>query len=324
MCFTYNNTNISYRASILTATTNARYRHTILFILDCIDMGLGESRWAPRSAQQASDPNSSSFAALASSILPSTPTSTDESHHIAPAQLWPKFSTVHIRSAGIQELEKCDRLLRRLKWKAVLLTMSFDHACSPALNANERTNTEIMFKLDFFEFFVLLERVLVHLLACLHITIPRTSTTTDANGNPTAIFATSGKVPIYSHRYHANLLEALDRPTNPIHSALGIGDVRVYLGVAKDCRNKWKSAGEPDSRADEGLYTLQSLDMSKMLPCILDGMDRARDIGWNVVQAHPPDPSTLVISSNGYVEMPMETEESAFEVVSDAMDWEEY
>jgi hypothetical protein len=50
-----------------------------------------------------------------------------------------------------------------------------------------------------------------------------------------------------SHRFHANVLSALDHPSNPLHSILGTGDARAYIGVAKEFRNKWKDVEQrPD------------------------------------------------------------------------------
>lgn len=276
-------------------------------------MGLGdrlsESRWAPNASQRYRS-NASTY-----STFPTTP-------HTSPASATSKPTAITTTSTTVtclEELEKHDRLLRRLKWKAALLLLSYQHASSIPASDSEHTHIETMFKLDFFEFFVLLERALVHLLASLHIAVPRGTAPAD-HSRP--IFGTQGRIAIYNHRYHANLLEVLDRPTNPVHPALGIGDVRMYLGVAKDCRNKWKAAGEPDAGGQPGedLYTLSSLNMPKLVPCILEGLERAREIAWAVVQATPVHQSVIHVTQDGY--MDMDTDDGAWEAVPDAMEWE--
>ena len=40
---------------------------------------------------------------------------------------------------------------------------------------------------------------------------------------------------VSDHRYHANVLEALNRSDNPLHEVLGRGDVRQQLARAKVC-----------------------------------------------------------------------------------------
>lgn len=177
---------------------------------------------------------------------------------------------------------------------------------------------ETEFKQDFFEYFSLLEKVLVHLLASLHITVSRSLARPSRNGtDQTSIIGTTGKIPIYGHRYHANVLETLDEPSNPIHCALGVGEVRMYLGVAKDCRNKWKDAGEPGSYVGGELYPVSSLNLDKMLPCILDGFARAREIAWTVVQAAPNVKSVIQYSQDG-----MDVDGMAWDAGADVMEWE--
>lgn len=140
-----------------------------------------------------------------------------------------------------------------------------------------------MFKLDFFEYYMLIERALVHLLGVFGVDIPRGGVAYherqqqqqqqqrpqpgeeeverererereeedgrkgDKNnhkgGLASSVWRDEGG---HQHRYHANVLAALDSEENPLHGTLGSGEVRVQLGRAKQLRNRWKTAGDED------------------------------------------------------------------------------
>lgn len=53
------------------------------------------------------------------------------------------------------------------------------------------------------------------------------------------------------HRYHANVLAALDKEESPLHATLGAGEVRAQLGRAKDLRNRWKTAADDEEKQKE-------------------------------------------------------------------------
>ncbi len=123
---------------------------------------------------------------------------------------------------------------------------------------------ELMFKLDFFEYYMLIERAVVHLLGVFGVEVPhgrgheqyqdqqRQNGEVGGRGGDKKGLAKSvwrqrseGR-----HRYHANVLAALDRAESPLHGTLGSGEVRVQLGRAKELRNRWKRAGEEDGDGD--------------------------------------------------------------------------
>lgn len=167
-----------------------------------------------------------------------------------------------------------------------------------------------MFKLDFFEYYMLIERALVHLLGVFGITVsgdgirgkglagsrfsggsrggsrggsPKGgSSPTRAEVGAGAGGEQGGK---FQHRYHAHVLEAFDSPVHPLHDILGKGEVRKQLQRAKDLRNRWKTA---DSEADEDerrklTAPLESYDVEKMLETIFQGFDAAFLIAeWHV------------------------------------------
>ncbi|EXJ66919.1 uncharacterized protein A1O5_10114 [Cladophialophora psammophila CBS 110553] len=200
------------------------------------------------------------------------------------------------------ELQRFRRLFRRLAWKANSLThwshralnLAQGHQNQRHQNSNGPSNEQLeqqwaagpratlgpydliidpvdaerQFKIDFYEFYALLERGLVCLLGVWGIVITASaaaagpmvegddtgtvssSSKTQANGGemvsgsgtsqPPAIIGDSLYFQGAAHRFHANVLAALDHPSNPLHSILGTGPVREYIGVAKEFRNKWK------------------------------------------------------------------------------------
>ncbi|KAJ9647655.1 hypothetical protein H2204_000285 [Knufia peltigerae] len=112
---------------------------------------------------------------------------------------------------------------------------------------------ERQFKFDFFEFYSLLERGLIHLFSIWGIVITASSmpdhhqeqdnsSHRQSENQPpgSSIIGDSRSFHGASHRFHANVLAALDHPSNPLHDILGTGDTRAYIGVAKEFRNKWK------------------------------------------------------------------------------------
>lgn len=150
---------------------------------------------------------------------------------------------------------------------------------------------ERQFKIDFYEFYALLERGLVCLLGVWGIVIsssvadystpaaqsrdsgpgsgpvPAPSSHAPHSNSHSALPATNAHEPksksntgsgsiigdsrgfhaSSTHRFHANVLSALDHPSNPLHDVLGQGDARAYIGVAKEFRNKWKDVEQrPD------------------------------------------------------------------------------
>jgi hypothetical protein len=165
------------------------------------------------------------------------------------------------------QLDKHKKLFARLKWKSHLLVLSHQRVTQkPSLGSARSlsaTEAETMFKLDFFEYYVLLERVLLHLLAVFDILVSAHVLKEPAEGradsSKTAATQTDGAPIIigssnfnrsYTHRFHANVLQALDRPSSPLHTTLGTGDVRYYLGIAKELRNRWKDAEEEQPQGD--------------------------------------------------------------------------
>ena len=174
-----------------------------------------------------------------------------------------------------------------------------------------------MFKLDFFEYYALLERMLLHLLAVFDIKIsPHGSLhplqDTIANGNGSQ----------WSHRFHENVLEALDQTDNPLNPCLGHGDVRRYLGIAKESRNRWKDGEEEEtligSGANRHRRMLQEVDLEVMVGTFLMQLD----VAILLAAQHVTSRSIVCGMANASVEDRLDAGDVPVEAMVDAMEWE--
>ncbi|KAG7289392.1 hypothetical protein NEMBOFW57_005763 [Staphylotrichum longicolle] len=166
------------------------------------------------------------------------------------------------------ELARYSKIIRRLQWKLPFLAQGYRLAVDRVgANPAAVAEAELMFKLDFFEYYMLIERALVHLLGVFGVDVPRgqgqglglgqgQGQGQNKNNNTTKAAGLGLGASVWKdgkHRYHANVLAALDRAENPLHGTLGTGEVRVQLGRAKDLRNRWKTAAdEHDEQEEEG------------------------------------------------------------------------
>jgi hypothetical protein len=259
-----------------------------------------------------------------------------------------------------QEKEKATRLVGRLRWKAEMLMQSFYKARDIVRAADAQQNddsemdldpisvsncdflpmkqqtdllkkqAESMFKIDFFEFYTLLERYITVCLGILGISVSGVAPQVNINAlryitNPD-LHRTR---PTASHAFHANLLGALDDEKCPLHASFGVPGVREELGLAKEFRNVWKDADERviaskwDDKANEARknITLHDSQLEGMLRALLSGCEHAH----GVVQAY-----TVVHNSNGYSSRDFESlshgqnshisEDTPFEYTDDAME----
>lgn len=261
-----------------------------------------------------------------------------------------------------QDKDRVTRLLGRLRWKAEMLMVSYmrtmeivqaaaqqdgyngsQHAMGSGASSvgdsqaqhsssSRKTNVrqkqaESMFKVDFFEFYTLLERYITDCLAIFGISISGSIPRQNFNAlryetNPD-LHRTR---PMASHAFHANLLEALDDEKCPLAESLGLQDVRVQLGIAKEYRNAWKDA---DSKANiangetSKNIRLEDLQLELMLRNIIGGCDLAHA----AVQAYSNEGSSngnglttrdFVPKTYGYSSM--DIEDTPYEYMDDAMD----
>lgn len=305
---------------------------------------------------------------VTSSYQPSSPRSrhfrsTMKTSKYAPRT--PAESVAHSKAEKLKkDKERATRLLGRLRWKAELLMVSYyrtmeivqaqlqQNGCEEAHHTMESGATSVythppanpvhpdanpaqkqaesMFKVDFFEFYTLLERYITDCLAVLGFSVSASAPRENINAlryitNPGLQYTR----PLASHAFHANLLDALDDEKCPLHASLGVQEVRVQLGMAKDYRNAWKGADEKaamlrpveDDDARKNV-PLQDLQLELMLRALVIGCDHAHE----VVQAYAsPHANGGGLTSrdfepqaHGYSSM--ETDDVPFEYMDDAMD----
>jgi hypothetical protein len=211
---------------------------------------------------------------------------------------------------------------------------------------------ERQFKIDFYEFYALLERGLVCLLGVWGIVIDSSApfqelTENDLTGMapPAAasdsIIGNSRAFHGSSHRFHANLLAALDHPSNPLHEILGSGDTREYIGVAKEFRNKWKDV---EVRPDESFQgderyeeewdrrkskryekVLQDLKLDELLGTVLGALEvagRKADSEIKRLALALGDGANDEIKLLGMKEIDSDMADAPFEVGYDRMDYD--
>lgn len=354
------------------------------------EKGLASSRWAPintgrppyywtsnKFRHPASSSSTSTSTAIHTTTTTTTSTSTTRPQNHAPPPTTITTSTTPATTTtanGISytgnpyapdataltrvptpwsELNRFMKIARRMRWKLPFLGQAYRAATDRDLNTpDDRAEAELMFKLDFFEYYMLLERALVHLMGVFGVKItgafggsgggttrPGSGTIPNPNGNGT------GQVQS-DHRFHANVLDALDDPRNPLHPVLGAGsegDARYALARAKELRNRWKNADEPDSVAANGpaklaaaaaARPLEDYDLERILESIFDGLEGAYVIAERYVagvRALAAERGVAVPGAGGAGPgaTPSENgnggggeEEAQWEFMVDAMDWE--
>lgn len=259
-----------------------------------------------------------------------------------------------------KDKDNVTRLLGRLSWKAEMLMMSYykaleivrvaelqqgapdsthptivskqvhQNACSSQADFMKR-QAESMFKIDFFEFYTLLERYITTCLTIVGVHVSGTAPRSNVNAlryitNPDLHLTR----PLASHAFHANLLEALDDQKCPLHDSFGIQDVRIELGLAKDFRNTWKDADErvivskltSSGDADRRNITLESSQLEHMLRMLIAGSEHA----FNVVQTHIEQEAEKKVFSTSDYENQTHSSSTAvasdvpYEYMDDAMD----
>jgi hypothetical protein len=215
---------------------------------------------------------------------------------------------------------------------------------------------ELMFKLDFFEYYMLIERALVHLLGVFGVDIPRGSSPfpievgegvgemKKKNNNNKGLAGSAWKEGGGGgrHRYHANVLAALDREENPLHGVLGMGPVRLQLGRAKDLRNRWKTAGDDEQEEEDGGHDrdgrewhtrrmaapLETYNLEKMLEVIFEGLEEAFKVAERFVCGDSEagvEGDIEMFGEDGRVvdwAAAAGDDEDQWEFMVDAMDWE--
>lgn len=181
-----------------------------------------------------------------------------------------------------------------------------------------------MFKIDFFEYYALLERAIVHLLAVFNITV--TSSSSSTRGRNGGVSYSNGTT---LHRYHANVLAALESESSPLAPVLGSGHVFEQLRQAKELRNRWKTAdmtreqvardpiGDRDKDRDaDGVRPLEGYDLEGILSAIFTGLEEG------FVRAREHVALCRRVGEDGEEGGEGGGREEGWEFMVDAMDWE--
>lgn len=235
-----------------------------------------ESRWAPRSGG-AEPPSSGSSSTRLGLLSPS------------------------------EELSRLRKIVARLKWKLPFLAEGYRLATQREAPAEVVAHAEIMFKLDFHEYYALLERALVHLLGVFGIAVSAAPKNAHGMG---------------LHRYHANVIEALEARSSPLRGVFKTGDRLRQLRRAKELRNRWKTAdlSQEDINRDEFGFArndrvsgLESYDLEKILADIFDALED----GYQLAETHAAQTDVSRSSESRLAESEID-----WDFIVDAMDWE--
>ncbi|OGM47190.1 hypothetical protein ABOM_003902 [Aspergillus bombycis] len=201
-----------------------------------------------------------------------------------------------------QELARFMKIVGRLKWKLPFLAEGYRLATLPADGGVDVAHAEIMFKIDFFEYYALLERAIVHLLGVFGVTV----TGAISRSQSTPRLGRSGS-PVATHRYHANVLDTLESENCPLYPVLGTGNVREQLRKAKELRNRWKTADMSKEEAEKDSYDFDHI-LSEIFVGLEDGLALAREHVARV--------------ENGTGDGLSGDSEADWDFIVDAMDWE--
>ncbi|KAI1110939.1 hypothetical protein F5Y14DRAFT_336552 [Nemania sp. NC0429] len=226
-------------------------------------------------------------------------------------------------SSPEQQLSRFLKIVARLKWKIPFLEIGYGTALDRVGRPQQEIDAnEIHFKLDFHEFYMLIERALVHLMGVYGIVIYAQS---DANGNGYGLGNGNGneggvfRDRSQKHAYHENVLLALDNSANPLHGTLGRPEVRKQLARAKELRNRWKHAdddGDPGARFMSA--PLEAYNLHEILQTILLALEQAYFVADHFVRLRNPQTAwDQPVSMADWT-----TDSDDWEFMVDAMDWE--
>ncbi|KAJ5555789.1 hypothetical protein N7535_008221 [Penicillium sp. DV-2018c] len=270
--------------------------------------GLLNSRWAPGTNSTQRQRYSQSQSPHRTRKSSTSPSYAGGSSSIRPATITPQDGRL---LPPAEELARFMKIVARLRWKLPFLAEGYRLATLEVgdfVSAEDVAHAEIMFKIDFHEYYALLERAIVHLLAVFNISV---------NSSPQGRMGNGGR-PSVIHRYHANVLEALREQSTPLSPILGGGNVYLQLQRAKELRNRWKTADlTAEEREKQGerkdVATLASFDFESIISDIFGGLEesyvRAKD---HVDKCIRPDD----IDGRGA------DTEADWGFMVDAMDWE--
>ncbi|KAI1390651.1 uncharacterized protein F4822DRAFT_393921 [Hypoxylon trugodes] len=268
--------------------------------------GLATSRWAGASSNpyRIHKPRGRRQQSLLSSSAPAA---------LSPSQ--PDKLLSLDQSSPEREFSRFLKIVARLNWKLPFLKQGYSLAKDsdgkdPALVQGY----EIQFKLDFHEFYMLIERALVRLMAIYGIVVKGTSIV--VNGNIRAKpesdnDASSENENLPLHWYHSNVLAALDDPRNPLKQLFEVSGAREQLKRAKDLRNRWKNLDEAEPRKYPP-PPLSTYNLDYIVTTILSAIEQAHERALEHFHGNGSELSNSIGASEG----------DEWEFITEAMDWE--
>ncbi|KAJ5091154.1 hypothetical protein NUU61_006024 [Penicillium alfredii] len=168
-----------------------------------------------------------------------------------------------------EELARFMKIVARLRWKLPFLAEGYRLATLTVGNGvtdAEVAHAEIMFKIDFHEYYALLERAIVHLLAVFNVTV---TSAPRGSSRASRVPAENGGAP-------------LKEETTPLAPILGSGHVHEQLQKAKELRNRWKTADMTREEKEQNSFAakqevmpLASYDLESILTGIFAGLEEA-------------------------------------------------
>lgn len=202
----------------------------------------------------------------------------------------------------LQSFQRFEQACQRLRWKFIDLQSSYRRATNPEEAGFTPTDAERNFKVDFHEFYMWIEQALVLLLRIFDVTVPR---------------GEGGIRGFANHAYHHNVLSAFDDEENPLHAALGTGDVHHALWKAKELRNRWKDAAEGKETPPLKMY-----DLSWVVGQILGGLELAYGLAGMKVQEDMARQATLGLQETNNGHPNIGGPDESWDWMVETMDWE--
>ncbi|KAI0884166.1 uncharacterized protein GGS22DRAFT_165013 [Annulohypoxylon maeteangense] len=270
--------------------------------------GLDDSRWAPKNQHNRINKHRGRLGQNARSSSSNATMSASHSETL--------LLQFEDRPLPEQEFSRFLKIVARLNWKLPFLKMGYSMAKEVTDKEQSQIQAcETQFKLDFHEFYMLIERALVRLMGIFGVIVRRNGIIIDGvirmnnakdESSDQNTVEDSKERPI-QHFYHKNVLTALQDPKNPLYSIFGKPEVRTQLSRAKDLRNRWKNIDEADP-INFAPLSLSSYNLEVIMQTILTAIEEAHIVAVEYLRKRG--------------NKPIEAKEDDWEFMVDAMDWE--
>ncbi|KAI2467932.1 hypothetical protein F4781DRAFT_400286 [Annulohypoxylon bovei var. microspora] len=274
--------------------------------------GLDDSRWAPKNQNNRVNKHRGRRQTTRSSSTNAT---------LSASQSDSLLLRLEDKPLPDQEFSRFLKIVARLNWKLPFLKAGY----SLAKNTTDKEQSQVVacetqFKLDFHEFYMLIERALVRLMGIFGIVVRRDGIIIDGVIKMNSVqdenlghdTTEDPKERFIQHFYHKNVLTALQDPHNPLYSIFGKPEVRMQLSRAKDLRNRWKNIDEADPVNFTPL-PLSSYNLELIMQTILTAIEEAHNLAADYIRKKGGGPMEVTGSA---------AKEDDWEFMVDAMDWE--